>query len=118
MRFQYRSLLISICVGVLGCGSAEPVNETHEKMVLVDTKTMNSVVQPFADSFPAINPQTGDRTLMPGLYCPVCKSWYPVPTADQINRRPDAALCPKTRTPLIADGPWPEEDPLAQGDGS
>lgn len=91
----------------LGCGT-EPENPQPQQMVFVDTKTQIAVVGPVTDQFPALNTETGKRTLMPGLYCPKCEKWYPVPSPDQINHRPDGGLCPKTKTPLIADGPWPE----------
>ncbi len=116
MRFQYQLVTVIICVGSLGCGSDQPVNEPVERMVFVDTETMNAVVQPVSKTLPAVNPQTGQRTLMPGLYCPDCSTWHPVPAPDQINRRPDTALCPKTRIPLIADGPWPNEDTASAED--
>jgi len=110
MTFHFRLLVISICVFVAGCGSSETDSDVVNKMVYVDTETMAAIVLPVYESLPATNSETGERTLMPGLYCPECRTWYPVPAPDQINRRPDAALCPKTRTPLIADGPWPDED--------
>ena len=107
MRWE-RLIVISICIGVLGCSTADTGDETAGKMVFVDRETMVPFVLTVSESLPAVNPQTGQRTLMPGLYCADCQTWYPVPPPDQINRRPDAALCPKTGTPLTADGPWPE----------
>ena len=93
----------------------KPVDLTPGKMVFVDTKTMAPVVRSVADSLPAANPATGKRTLMPGLYCSTCQKWYPVPPPDEINRRPNAALCPETQEPLISDGPWPEESAAELG---
>ena len=108
MRFNCRLQLISICMCALGCGTAETGDEPVRRMVYVDTETMTPLVQAVSESLPAVNPKTGKRTLMAGLYCAECQTWYPVPPPDQINRRPNAALCPKTRTPLTLDGPWPD----------
>ncbi|MCP4175301.1 MAG: hypothetical protein GY758_31515 [Fuerstiella sp.] len=105
-------LVIHACTG---CGSGEPSAGLDANMVYVDTKTLVAVVAPKTGSVPIVNPATGQRTLMPGLYCPDCKKWYPVPSPEQINRQKGAALCPKTKTPMIADGPWPENKP-ASGD--
>ena len=106
MKLFIQLLLLSLCVACVGCDSSEPADEIKTP-VFVDTETAAVFVLP-ALPVPATNPQTGKPTLMPGLYCPECRKWYPVPPPDQINRRPDAALCPKTRTPLVADGPRPE----------
>lgn len=98
-------LIIQTCTG---CGSSDTSAGADADMVYVDTKTFVAVVAPKSGSVPIINPATGQRTLMPGLYCPDCEKWYPVPSPEQINRQKGAALCPKTKTPMIADGPWPE----------
>ena len=77
-------------------------------MVYVDTATMQPMVHDVATSFPAMHPKTGKPTLSPALFCPTCKKWYPAPAVDQINRVPGAGQCPKDKTPLTADGPWPD----------
>ena len=94
-------------IALAGCGSEETDNQPAKRMVYVDTKTKQPVVHDVVTPVPAENPETGERTLMPGLYCPVCRTWYPVPPPDQINSRPNAGQCPKDKTPLTADGPWP-----------
>lgn len=106
-------LFVQTCTG---CGSGAPSAGHDADMVYVDTKTFVAVVAPKSGSVPIINPATGQRTLMPGLYCPDCEKWYPVPSPKQINRQKGVALCPKTKMPMIADGPWPETRP-ASGDG-
>ena len=102
---------LALSVWLAGCGSPEqPVPSGRKgKMVCVDTVTKKASVVPVTAAFPAVQPLTGKRTLMPGMYCPRCASWHPVPPPDQINRIPKATLCPKTGTPLTLDGPWPEE---------
>ena len=78
-------------------------------MVYVDTVTKSATVMEIAEDFPAVQPRTGKRTLMPGMYCPKCNTWHPVPPPDQINRTPRATVCLKTGAPLTVDGPWPED---------
>lgn len=91
-----------------GCSSDEADAVLADRMVYVDTKTGQAVVRDVVSPVPAVNPETNERTLMPGLYCPTCQKWYPVPPPEQINSRPNAGQCPNDRTPLTADGPWPD----------
>lgn len=101
------TLAILLATAFAGCGGgAAPPDPNANKMVYVDTETRQAYVGNRIDT-PAINPQTGKSTLMPGLYCPNCKTWHAVPPLDQINRIPNARRCVKTRVPLLADGPWP-----------
>lgn len=107
-----------LIAAIAGCGSGVPGPTTGNNAVFVDTVTLTAMVLPVSGALPEIHPETGKRTLMPGLFCPECQKWYPVPAPEQINRQPDAARCPRTRTPLIADGPWPGEEAQAVGEGS
>ena len=101
--------LTVFCLILSGCGGSSPPSESKAgRMVYVDTATMQPLVHDVATSFPAVHPQTGKRTLRPALYCPTCKKWYPAPDIDQVNRVPGAGQCPKDKTPLTADGPWPD----------
>ncbi len=78
-------------------------------MVCVDTVTGQPCVIAATSEFPAVQPLTGKRTLMPALYCPACKKWHAVPPPDQISRTPGAGQCRRTGVPLIAEGPLPAE---------
>lgn len=108
---QDRFVLWSLfCFGLMGCGGSAPqVDARAGRMVYVDTATMQPLVHDAATSFPAEHPQTGKRTLRPALYCPTCQKWYPAPAAEQVNHVRGAGLCPKDKTPLTAEGPWPNE---------
>ncbi len=91
-----------------GCGGSDPeLDPKAGKMVYVDTKTRLAYVGDVTAT-PAIHPQTGNRTLMAGLYCPRCANWHAVPPLDEINQIPNATRCPKTRVQLTVDGPWPD----------
>lgn len=112
MELNVRSCLLALGVlgiSLLGCGrSAEDATDEVSQAVYVDTETMQAMVCDIVDEPPALNPKTGQRTLMPALYCPACRSWHPVPPPDQINRMPGATTCRKTGAALTADGPWPK----------
>ena len=108
--------LILFFVGIAGCGDSAPQTAAPTgRMVYVDTATMQPLVHDVSTSFPAIHPKTGKPTLRPALYCPTCKKWSPAPDLDQINRVPGSGLCSKDKTPLTAEGPWPEDSAVAQG---
>lgn len=101
-----------------GCGgSPSPPDANAGRMVYFDTATKQPLVHDVATSFPAMHPTTGKPTLRPAVYCPTCKQWYPAPDLDQINRVPGAGLCPKDKTPLTTDGPWPEGSRLSATNG-
>jgi hypothetical protein len=112
MDINAKTLVIAVSalgISLLGCGgSAEVATDEVSQAVYVDTKTMQAVVCDIVDEPPALNPKTGQRTLMPALFCPTCQAWHPVPPADQINRVPGATTCRKTGAALTTEGPWPE----------
>ena len=114
--FQHRhGWLLMFALAITGCGGTAPSsNSAATRMVYVDTATMQPLVHDVATSFPAVHPQTGKPTLRPALYCPTCRKWYPAPAVEEINRVPGAGLCPKDKTPLTGDGPWPN-DPANSG---
>lgn len=122
MDYSYsvqRELLWLVFVGlaITGCGSANSSSEPSPKrMVYVDTATMRPLVHDVAASFPAIHPKTGKPTLRPALYCPSCKKWYAAPDIDQVNRVPGAGQCRQDKTPLTAEGPWPEDNTAASSE--
>lgn len=96
----------------IGCGSQEIAEIPTEPIVLVDSKTMEAHSTLPPDSYPALNPKTNNRTLMPAMYCQRCEKWYPVPLPDQINRQPNATLCPKSHGPMTIDGPPHLNNPI------
>jgi hypothetical protein len=112
MLMNFRRCLLAVAVlgiSLVGCGGSDDVATSEaSRAVYVDTKTMKAVVCDVVEDPPAVNPMTGNRTLMPALYCPSCLRWHPLPPLDQINRMPNATKCSKTGATLTADGPWPE----------
>ncbi|MBI2478897.1 MAG: hypothetical protein HYV60_09765 [Planctomycetia bacterium] len=104
-----RCLLVVAVSSLAGCGGSDEIPTVEvRRAVYVDTKTLKAMVCDVTNETPAVNPATGQRTLMPALYCPKCLRWHPLPPLDQINRTPNATKCSKTGATLTADGPWPE----------
>lgn len=109
-RFALLLALLS-CVGCTAQNGGSTDAGAVREMLFVDAKSGEVIVAPVASDFPAKHPVTGERTLMPGLYCPECKRWHPVPPPDRINQTRNAANCPKTGAAMTLHGPWPG-DPL------
>ena len=54
---------------------------------------------------PAIDPRTGKRSLVQGLYCAKCSRWYPAPPPEMAEHSPRGPVCPKDGTGMSVDGP-------------
>lgn len=92
-----------------GCSDAPRTSDpVMGAIVYVDLETQLPVVQLATNDIPAVHPETGERTLMPGLYCPKCQRWHPAPAFDKLQHIPGAAVCPADGTPMTTDGPWPQ----------
>ena len=76
-------------------------------MVFIDTVTKRPVVQAASTESPAVNLATGKRTLRPAAYCDACQAWHAIPPIEELQRRPGALKCPKTKAALRFDGPRP-----------
>ena len=108
MRWKY---FLSTTGLLILCGCAPGENESAtavNQMVYVDLQTRDAVVSEQTDVIPAVHPVTGERSLMPGLYCDECEQWHPAPPIDELQRNPDARQCPRCRIAMSADGPWPD----------
>lgn len=97
-------LLLFASALLVGCGGGPSGDAAIEPMVYVDTET-GKVVQAPPEPTPAVNPDTGKRTLMPGLYCAQCKKWYASAPLEVAQRNPSSRMCPKHRTPMETKGP-------------
>ena len=49
------------------------------------------------------------QTLVQALYCPQCKSWYPYPPPEALERMPMGPRCPTHRTGLLEEIPEPAD---------
>ena len=86
-------------------GGAEA--DSRQPMVYVCLETQQVMTAP-PQPTPAINPHTGRRTLMPGMYCSACRAWTAAPPWDVLQRSPQAALCRTHQQPRSFDGPLPD----------
>lgn len=94
----------------IGCSGAPPpvLDPLDGQTVFVDTVTGKAFPGQPTEELPAIHPQTGKRTLMPGLYCAKCQAWYPSPPLEVRQREPKSLRCPKTGELMTPHGPPPE----------
>lgn len=102
--------LVAVLTTFGGCGRHETDPSGSAPIVYVDRETQQVVVLAGAVETPAVNPQTGRRTLTPGLYCPQCQAWHPTPPQDVLQRNPAARRCAQCQSPLTADGPPPSSN--------
>jgi hypothetical protein len=102
------TLLIALVTVSVGCEkSAPPAAAVEETAVYFDTALKEAVLSPRVDEFPAVNPKTGKRTLMPAAWCPGCEAWHAAPPIEEVQRNPKALVCQKTGAKLNPNGPEP-----------
>jgi hypothetical protein len=99
------SALMTAC----SCGGGDEAVKSAP-VVYVDRETRRPVVLSGTVETPAVNPETGRRTLMPGLYCPQCQAWHPTPPLEVLQRDPAARRCARCQSPLTANGPPPSSN--------
>ena len=95
------------CYPVLFGGSTTVPDELLQEIVYVDKET-GDVFLLRARSSPEIHPETGDPTLIPGMYCEKCNSWKPVGPIEMLQTSRVPRVCPTHKTPLSLEGPLPE----------
>lgn len=110
MTKSFRMVLLA--ASMVGCRphSQSTIASPQGAIVYVDLETGQPVVQLATTEVPTVHPDTGGRTLMPGLYCSACRRWHPAPPFDRLQRSPGAAQCAVHGIPLTIDGPWPTGD--------
>lgn len=77
-------------------------------VVYVCTETKEAFLAP-PQGAPAVNPKTGRRTLVRGLYCSGCGRWFPAPPARHQTGNPKPVFCRIHKVPMIYDGPPPRD---------
>ena len=88
-------------------GSSNVPDQMLQLMVYVDEKT-DEAFAVRARSSREPNPETGERTLIPGLYCEKCQKWKPVGPIEALQNGRSIRKCPIHKTILTKDGPLPE----------
>lgn len=80
------------------------VGEEPEEITYICTET-HTVSRGEWQTMPAVNPQTGRRTLVQALYCQQCGQWYPAPPPEMAQQSPRGPACPKDGATLGMEGP-------------
>lgn len=108
-----RFTIFTILGVVAGAAVSVPLlraeRETHEAADIVYVcRETGDVMKAPAGPTPALNPKTGKRTLVRGLYCSKCGEWKPSPPSSAFQSNPRHLRCAKDGTPLATDGPGQE----------
>ena len=102
MRFQLPGcwlLAVAIAVVLPGCADEFSVVEPPTEMVFVDVESGSPVTAPPSTDLPAVHPDTGRRTLMPGLHCASCQKWHPAPPLEELQRPHTRRNAPPAKAP-------------------
>lgn len=92
---------------VLFGGSSRVPESQLQKIVYVDSVTGDEFLMP-ARSPTEVHPQTGQRTLIPGMYCEKCQRWKPAGPMDVLQTSRHVYRCPIHKIPLVRDGIIPD----------
>ena len=98
------AFLFGTVFGTAGCNSTA---QSSENVTYVCTESGKVVVAP-AQPQPAVNPETGKKTLLRGVYCPQCSKWYATPSPDHARGNPRELQCRVHNIPMTYDGPIPQ----------
>lgn len=105
MKFLNAIAAALLCAAAAGCGTSSAASKPDSSIVYVDIKTRETVVLERQAQTPATNPATGQRTLMPGLYCSQCQAWHASPPIEVLQRSTAAYRCKKCGTTMTPNGP-------------
>ncbi|MES2792513.1 MAG: hypothetical protein V4719_23065 [Planctomycetota bacterium] len=86
------------------------VGEESDEIVLYNTAT-GDVSRSEWVATPAVDPKSGKRILVPGMYCSKCQKWFPAPPPEMVERSPGGPVCPRDKTRLTVDGPLTSPKP-------
>lgn len=88
---------------LVGGSSAVPDDQLQE-IVYVDRETGDTFLLR-ARTSPEIHPETGEPTLVPGMYCERCRSWKPVGPLELLQTSRIVHKCPVHKIPLLREKP-------------
>lgn len=103
--------LLAIVLMAGGCGGDSAPKAAPVQQVYFDEELNRPVIGEPGLETPAVNPDTGHRTLVPALYCEKCQAWRKAPPLWVIERTPEAQRCTECGTRLASDGPLPTDLP-------
>ena len=88
-------------------GTSTVPDKLLQEIVYVDRETGETFLLR-ARLSPEFNPDTGEQTLIPGMYCEKCKKWKPAGPMELLQTGRFPHKCPIHKTPLSREGPMPE----------
>ncbi len=91
-----------------GCDDNIAADDQQTKVAYYCKETKKIIVTTKQET-PAINPETGRRTLFPTMYCEQCKAWRPIPSVEQAQKNAGARKCPKCKKMMLVEGPLLEK---------
>lgn len=102
-------LLVVACLTVprIWSGPSRAAALNAERTMVFVCRESGVVYTGIPQAVPAVNPATGEETLMPGWYCPRCNKWYAGPDLETAQRSRRPPLCEVCRQPLLLEGPPP-----------
>lgn len=103
---------LAVAVGALAVGTAiflwpdghRGVSGPAVPIVYVCTET-NETFSDQLQSVPAVNPKTGHRTLVRGVYCAECNRWYASQPSNHRSGNPRTQNCRVHHLPMTYAGP-------------
>ena len=107
--FSFAALCLSSLLAYLllfGGASVVPDDQLQE-IVYVDTESGVAFLLRARNSLES-HPETGETTLIPGMYCAQCQSWKPVGPLEILQTSRTMHRCPVHKTILLRDGPLPD----------
>jgi hypothetical protein len=95
-----------LIVGAMDRDRSPPVTDDELRQMVFVCRESQELFVGAARATPATHPTTQRQTLLPGWYCAKCQTWHAGPPSDAAPRA-DQVRCPKTRLPLLREGPLP-----------
>jgi hypothetical protein len=89
---------------VSGCGDEQMAAEESNNVVYLCKETKKVVRAPLHPT-PAVNPETGRKTLFRALYCSRCKKWHAIPPSEERSGNPLRFNCPRHKSAMSLNGP-------------
>ena len=113
---HYRIPAIFAAIAVAGAlvypllfgGSSGVPDEQLQEIVYVDRESGETFLLR-ARLSPEYHPETGEPTLIPGMYCEKCRAWKAAGPLEMLQTSRIQPKCSVHKTPLLREGPLPDE---------
>jgi hypothetical protein len=99
--------VIAVLVGVIFWLTPRNGAAQSSTIVTYVCSETGKVIAAPAQQEPAVNPETGRRTLLRGVYCAQCAKWYRAPSPEHSSGNPRELRCRIHDAPMTFEGPAP-----------